>query len=351
MGDDPEVVGDGFRDRLPFVGQRFVEECEDRFGELAEVRMEAVVRHVAVHDAPQTLDGVQVRRIGWQEVQPDAAPRPLQERLERLRVMVAGVVQEDMDHPAVGMGALQLPQKPQARPGIDPLALHQREPHRLQVQRPVQVQAPPAGRRPDGGPVLADEPAMRRPALPFGVDRVGEDDRLVGEQPAHQLLVAPDEGFLGFPVGLPRKRFRLDVLESQPVHQLDRAAAGVFDAVALQDGGPDLVGVTRRAVPEHRPERGLLAPGQLALPFRIRRRVQRGEARPAELPQPAAHRVGVEMENPADEADAVPVVKRNERVRAPHLERRNLAPAHDRKKRIALRGCQDGTGPGHDVCQ
>ena len=52
MGDDPEIVGDDVGDHFPFLWKGFIEESEDRLGELAEIRMEPVVRHMAVHDAP-----------------------------------------------------------------------------------------------------------------------------------------------------------------------------------------------------------------------------------------------------------------------------------------------------------
>jgi len=50
MGDHAEAVGDGFGDGLPFPWQGPVEEVEDRLGEPAQVGMEPVTPHVAVHD-------------------------------------------------------------------------------------------------------------------------------------------------------------------------------------------------------------------------------------------------------------------------------------------------------------
>jgi len=44
-------------------GQGFVEKVENRLGELTQVRTEPVVRHVAVHHAPQSRDGVEVRGV------------------------------------------------------------------------------------------------------------------------------------------------------------------------------------------------------------------------------------------------------------------------------------------------
>jgi len=50
------------------------------------------------------------------------------------------------------------------------------------------------------------------------------------------------------------------------------------------------------------------------------------------------------MEDPGDQANAVPVVKRHQDVRAPHLQRLDLPPAHDRQQRSALLRRQDVSG-------
>jgi len=62
------------------------------------------------------------------------------------------------------------------------------------------------------------------------------------------------------------------------------------------------------------------------LPLRTGRGVHRGGARPAEPAEPAAHRVGVQMEDPGDRADAVPVTGRHGRVRAARPGTSTLRP-------------------------
>jgi len=148
------------------------------------------------------------------------------------------------------------------------------------------------------------------------------------------------------------------------MHQFYRAAAGVFDAEPPQDDVPDPVRVARRGRPQRRHGRGFLIPGQLSLPLRIRRGVHRGEARPAEPAQPAAHHAGAEMEESADLADALSVIERDGRVRAAHLgastprtrmnppyvkslrnaARLHPAHAHEPRQRSAPRRCQDVSG-------
>ena len=69
MGDDTEVVGNSCAERFPHLREGFIEERVYRLGELPEVTMEAVVRHVPVHDTPQTLDRVQMRCVGREEME------------------------------------------------------------------------------------------------------------------------------------------------------------------------------------------------------------------------------------------------------------------------------------------
>ena len=55
-----------------------------------------------------------------QNVQPDAALRPFQERFESLRVAVTGTVKENVDRLAADAFPLRLPQRPQGGAGALP---------------------------------------------------------------------------------------------------------------------------------------------------------------------------------------------------------------------------------------
>ncbi len=104
------------------------------------------------------------------------------------------------------------------------------------------------------------------------------------------------------------------------MHRPHGAAAGVLLAEARRDDVPDPAGAARRASGRRRGHgRRLPGPRRLSPTLRTRRRIHRGQAGPAEPAQPAAHRVGTGMEEPADLADAPAVTGRHRRVRAPHL--------------------------------
>ena len=185
---------------------------------------------------------------------------------------------------------------------------------------------------PGRGPAPADEPAVRRPAPPFGARRVREDGRPAGRRVPHQPFVMSDEGPPRLPVDLTRKRFWPDVIEPQPMHGPDRAATCVPDAMARRDGGPDLVGVAWRAVQRRLPGRGLPVPGSAFphAPDTPRGPPRRGPSRGT----PAAGRA--------------PCRGRDGGTRGPDGRScRHRVPRA--RSRAALPGGEDGTCPGHAV--
>src|SRR5271165_6767542 len=105
--DDAEIVGDGRRELVEPARHGFAQEPEYGFGEVAEFGVSPVVGDVLVHHLPQALDRVEVRTVGRHEVQDDAPPRLLQPVLDGSGMMVAGVVEEDVDAAHRRIGALQ----------------------------------------------------------------------------------------------------------------------------------------------------------------------------------------------------------------------------------------------------
>ena len=77
-GDDPEIVGDSVAKKLPFFRNCPSKELQDGSSELAEARVVPVVGHVAVHHAPASFNGIEVRTVGRDEVQDALASWPFQ---------------------------------------------------------------------------------------------------------------------------------------------------------------------------------------------------------------------------------------------------------------------------------
>src|SRR5271166_4490883 len=105
--DDAEIVGDGRRELVEPLRHGLAQEAEHGFGEVAEFGVAPVVGDVLVHHLPESLDRVEMRTVGRHEVQDDPPPWLLQPTLDDFGVVVAGVVEENMDAAHRRIGALQ----------------------------------------------------------------------------------------------------------------------------------------------------------------------------------------------------------------------------------------------------
>jgi hypothetical protein len=97
------VFGDVDAEMLPFLGNCLVEEGQDRRAELVEGFVVSVVGRALMHEAPASLDRIEVGTIGRDEVQHALATLPLEPFTHALGMMVAGIVQVDMDPSFLGM--------------------------------------------------------------------------------------------------------------------------------------------------------------------------------------------------------------------------------------------------------
>ena len=78
-----------------------------------------VVRDMLVHDAPKPFDRVQVRAISRNEMQPDPAIGPREPVLHELGVMIARIVEKDMDERQHRIESFDRFQKSDRRGGVD----------------------------------------------------------------------------------------------------------------------------------------------------------------------------------------------------------------------------------------
>ena len=94
---DAEIVCDRFAEFLP-VSRHFARKNSSMcLGELPICSVAFVVSEMFVHDAPQPFDWVQMRAIGGNEVQLDPAARLCQPFLHEYSMVIARVVEKDMD--------------------------------------------------------------------------------------------------------------------------------------------------------------------------------------------------------------------------------------------------------------
>ena len=75
---------------------------------------------VSVHQPPQSFNRIEVRVVGRNEVQLDPAARRLQPFPHQLRVMVSGVVEEEVDQALAGRHRFDRRQQQDRARGIHP---------------------------------------------------------------------------------------------------------------------------------------------------------------------------------------------------------------------------------------
>ena len=91
-------------------GHGVLEERDDLPAELGEGLVVPVVGDVFVHQGPQLFDGIEMRTVGRKEVQHDFAAGRRKPRFDDAGLVIAGVVDEDVDEAHRGVGALDLAQ-------------------------------------------------------------------------------------------------------------------------------------------------------------------------------------------------------------------------------------------------
>jgi len=98
--DHAKIVRDSVAEMFPAPGHGVPEEFEDLAAELGEGLVIPVVGDVFVHQAPQPLDGIEMGTIGRKEVQHDLAPGRRKPLFDDVGMMIAGVVDKDVDETA-----------------------------------------------------------------------------------------------------------------------------------------------------------------------------------------------------------------------------------------------------------
>ena len=120
-----------------------------------------MVRDVGVHKAPEPFDGMQMRAVWRDEAQPDSAARLSQPVLHRLGVMIARIVQIDMDERQQRIESLKRLQQPDRLYGNDGFDLDHPGLPGLQINGTVNVDALTAACLFDGELLVNRCPATR----------------------------------------------------------------------------------------------------------------------------------------------------------------------------------------------
>ena len=121
-----------------------------------------------MQDVPQPLDGVEMRTIGWQKVQDDALCAVSQPFLHGLAVMIASIVEKNVDFAFVFVDDLEVFEQLNGGEGINRQIVHERELACCEVQSAVDIDAPPPGIAQDMQLLSALDPDFPRSTICVG---------------------------------------------------------------------------------------------------------------------------------------------------------------------------------------
>ncbi len=215
--DDAEIVGDGIAKLGPVAGNFVAQESERRVGELDAGRIGFVVGDVSVHEAPQPLDRIEVRAIEGNEMQLDPAIRPGEPVLHQLGVMIARIVEKDVDQRQHRIERFDRFQERDSRSGVDGFDIDHPGLPGLEVDCAVDIDALTPARVLDRKPLLLLRRAADWPRRMGRMDRVYEQHGLVVAQGIQEFIGALDEVPLLRHVELAGNDIRLVIDEPQPM--------------------------------------------------------------------------------------------------------------------------------------
>src|SRR6478752_10152114 len=264
-------------------------------------------------------------------MQLDAATGPRQPLLHQLGVMIARIVEKDMDEHHQWIKCFDRFEQRDCRGGIDGLNVDHPGLPVLEIDRAVNIDALAPARLFDRKFVLLERPAADRPRRMGRMDRISEQHDLVIAQRIQNLVVVLDERLLLVFIELTGDDIGLVIFEIEAVQQRDQPrAAFVNEAEFSRDEGANLPRRARQRGSDKGFQGLFLHSTQKACAAAY---VKTGEPFDAALLKqlvPAADRVVVQQKRCRDFLTAPPVVQQHQSVRPPRQARRRRAIARQR---------------------
>ena len=332
----------------PVPGHCFTQETKRRIGELGACGVAFVVRDVSVHEAPQPLDRIEMRAIGRGEMQLDPAPGSRKPFLHQLGVMIARVVEKDMDERQHRIERRDRFQEPDRRDGVDGYDLDHPGLAGREIDRAVNIDPLAPARLFDRELLLSWCPAAGRPRRMGRMHRVREQHGFVVGQGIQEIIVALDECLLLLFVEFARDDVRLVILQPQTMQKRNQSrTAFVNEAEFLFDKGADLA----RRARQRRADKGLQCVFLLgAQKARAPAHVEAGQALdPTLLKQfePATDRVVVQQKRIGDFLTAPPINELTELAK--HCSAARYGYGRIQIDPSVVRGLEYYTGPVFEV--
>src|SRR5215468_6745580 len=264
-------------------------------------------------------------------MQLDAATRPRQPLLHQLGMMIARIVEIDMDEHHQRIKCLDRFEQRDRRRSIDGLNVDHPGFPALEIDGAVNIDALAPARLFDCKLVLLGRPAADRPRRMSRMDRISEQYDLVIAQRIQNLVVVLDERLLLVFIELAGDDIGLVIFEIEAVQQRDQSrAAFVNEAEFLRDEGADLPRRARQRGSDKGFQGLFLHSTQKACAAAD---VKTGEPLDAALLKqlvPAADRIVVQQQRGGDFLTAPAVVQQHQGIRASRQARRRRAIARQR---------------------
>src|ERR1019366_8585033 len=186
---------------------------------------------------------------GRDEMQLDPAPWPGEPFPHEFGMMIARVVEKDMDEHEHRIERLDRFQETDRRGGVDCQGLDHLGLAGLQIDRAVNVDALTPARLFNRELLLARRPAARWPRGMGWMHRVREHHGFVVRQGIQELIVALDECLLLLFLELARNDVRLEILEPQTMQKRDQSRAAFINEPEFLLRSRRRSGVSNAAVP------------------------------------------------------------------------------------------------------
>src|SRR3974390_1468373 len=183
--------------------------------------------------------------VGRKEVQHDFAARCRQPLFDNIGMVIAGVVEKDVNEPHRAMRALDLAQELDQTRRADVLNHDNAGLAGFEIDGAVDIEPLASRRLLDGNRGALASPATNRSDLVGRMNRIDEDNSFVGAHRVEQVLVFVDEGLLSGVVEAARHGLRLAIAEAKTVQQGDQPRAAVAQPESSLQPSPDLPGAAR----------------------------------------------------------------------------------------------------------
>ena len=269
---------------------------------------------VLVHHSPESLDRIEVGAVGRHEVEPDPLAFSDQPFLRQPGMMVAGVVEEDVDQPPRRMGGKDRHEQQDRALRIDGEDIEHLGLAGLEVDGAMNIHPVTTAAGRDRYRLARGCPAAHRTDLMGRMNGVDERYCLVVLKAAHQPVIVCDERLLLGRVQLARHHRRLAVRKLQPMQQRDQPRVAVLNAKATGDPRADRARVAWQAGADPRKQRIFLFRRKPAVTAPNIEDHKAGQAMLVIKSVPGASRVIVDQQSLRHLLAAPSLVQQNDRI-------------------------------------